>query len=544
MMYHNPQVVELVNGRRSGAFAIKRSVRQGCPLSPLLYVHALEPLLCKLRGEGTNPALRGVPFADPLTARVSAFVDDITVFVSCRLDIKAVKKAVGEYERIAGAKVNFDKSESLRLGAWRGRNTLPGHFRWSDGPVRILGVWFGPELQLERNWSEVQAKVNAQVGIWLSMRLSLKGRAEACGIYVFPLILYRLAVLPLPKARRLALQRPLSRLLWGRARRMVCRRVCIQRMRSGGLGMPDLESYWLAERLAYLGRSLTEDAVWRRKGSRTFPRLNSDPKAEGQRKPLCDALFVRECRTALRNLLGSSDLSRSRKELYRELVMGSVSDPLSERRGWTAEEIRSHWNWAPGSSFLNNSEFSLTWRLARNALPLLGLNFRAGLADMPDCARCGSGLEETAEHAIYYCERARPFWDHVGEWTAHIEPKQLVLLDVSYVVDNVLPPFQGEKRVVFLAILAVARMVIWTVQNKGLYDDANFSHRDLVLYFRHPLRVKIRCDRKCLDRITFSKRWVNAASLVVKKGTMLESSFPPLPAYGVFGTGPYVPHPW
>ena len=113
-----------------------------------------------------------------------------------------------------------------------------------------------------------------------------------------------------------------------------------------------------------------------------------------------------------------------------------------------------------------------------------------------------------------------------------------MLLDVGYVVDNVLPPFHGEKRVVFLAILDVARMVIWTTRNKGLYDDANFSHRDLVLYFRHQLRVKIRCDRKRLDRITFSKRWVTAASMVVRKGAMLESSFPPLPAHGVYGTGP------
>ena len=150
---------------------------------------------------------------------------------------------------------------------------------------------------------------------------------------------------------------------------------------------------------------------------------------------------------------------------------------------------------------------------------------------MPDCLRCGSGLEETAEHAFYYSERPRPFWDHVGEWTARIEPEKLGLLDVDYVVDNVLPPFQGEKCMVFLAILPGARMVIWTTRNKGLYDDANFSHRDLVLYFRHQLRVKIRCDR-----ITFSKMWVNAASLVVRKGAM--SSFPPLPAHGVYGTGP------
>ena len=149
MMYHNPQAVVQVNGRHSRVFAIERLVRQGCPQSPLLYVLALEPLLRRLRDEGTSSALHSVPFAGPLTARVSAFADDITVFVSRRLDIKAVKEAVVEYEWIAGAKVNFDKSEGLWLGAWRGSNTLPGPFRWSDGPVRILGEWFGLDLQLE-----------------------------------------------------------------------------------------------------------------------------------------------------------------------------------------------------------------------------------------------------------------------------------------------------------------------------------------------------------------------------------------------------------
>ena len=306
-----------VNGRRSRAFAIKRSVRQGCPLSSLLYVLALEPLLHRLRGGGTNPALRGIPFAGPLSARVSAFTDDITVFVSCRLEIKAVKKAVGVYERIAEAKANFDKSEGLRLGAWISSDILPEPFRWSDGLICILGVWFGPDLQLERNWSVVQAKVNAQVGIWLSRRLSLKGRAKACTGYAFLLILYRSAVLPLPKAHRLALEQSLSRLLWRGARPIVRRQVCIQRTR--------LKSLWLAERLAYLGRSLTGDAVWRRKASRTFPGFQSDPKAEGRRKPMGKALFVREYRAALRNLPGFSDLSRPSKKLYRILLASGAA---------------------------------------------------------------------------------------------------------------------------------------------------------------------------------------------------------------------------
>ena len=109
-----------------------------------------------------------------------------------------------------------------------------------------------------------------------------------------------------------------------------------------------------------------------------IPRLKSDPKAESRDKPIGETPFVRKCRTVLHNLSWSSDLSRPRKELYRELVAGSASEPLSEWHGRTAEEIRSHWNWAPGSSFLNNSEFSLTWQLARNALLLFELQSGPG----------------------------------------------------------------------------------------------------------------------------------------------------------------------
>lgn len=45
---------------------------------------------------------------------------------------------------------------------------MPGRvslFVWRDGSVRILGVLFGDDLQLEKkNGSEVQAKVGASVG--------------------------------------------------------------------------------------------------------------------------------------------------------------------------------------------------------------------------------------------------------------------------------------------------------------------------------------------------------------------------------------------
>ena len=51
-------------------------------------------------GAGKRKAIKGVRnwAIGPPTASFSAFADDITVFVSRRLDIKAVKKAVAEYE--------------------------------------------------------------------------------------------------------------------------------------------------------------------------------------------------------------------------------------------------------------------------------------------------------------------------------------------------------------------------------------------------------------------------------------------------------------
>ena len=134
-------------------------------------------------------------------------------------------------------------------------------------------------------------------------------------------------------------------------------------------------------------------------------------------------------------------------------------------------------------------------------------------------------------NAFFYCVRVRLLWSQVREWTEGTDPKQLVLLDVGYVVDNIDPPWKGEKCVVFLAIQAMARMAIWETRKKRLYDGANLCLRDLI-FFKHQLRVKIRSDRKRLARITFDRRWVHAASLVVRKGAMLVSSFPSFPALG------------
>ena len=119
-MYHNLQAVVQVKEKRSEAFTIERSVLRGCPLSLPLYDPPSEYLLRRLRNEGENPTLRGDPFAGCLRVKVSAYTDDIIVFVSCRLATKAEKKVVVRYEKKEGAKMNFDKIEGRCLCTWMG----------------------------------------------------------------------------------------------------------------------------------------------------------------------------------------------------------------------------------------------------------------------------------------------------------------------------------------------------------------------------------------------------------------------------------------
>lgn len=70
-----------------------------------------------------------------------------------------------------------------------------GPVSWTDWHCKILSVWFGPDLQVEKNWSEVLEKAD---NLWLQRKLSLKGRADVCVTYIYPL--YRFSVVPLPSA--------------------------------------------------------------------------------------------------------------------------------------------------------------------------------------------------------------------------------------------------------------------------------------------------------------------------------------------------------
>ena len=141
-----------VNGVRLNPITLSQSI-QGCPFSPMLYIFVLKPFLHKLR---TNLVLCSLTLLGAITmTRYSIYADDVSVLVTSSAEVKEVSKEIRRYEGVLGIKIKCEKSVGLQLGLYKSC-ALPSSFSWMDSLCKILGVWFGLNLQLEKNWSEVQ----------------------------------------------------------------------------------------------------------------------------------------------------------------------------------------------------------------------------------------------------------------------------------------------------------------------------------------------------------------------------------------------------
>jgi len=89
-IYNNSTSSVQINGYRSCPFPIKCSIRQGRPLSMILYAMCLNPLLCTL-----DNSLRGLRMGRyRAKTSVVAYADDVTIFVTIRTDIPKLQEGI------------------------------------------------------------------------------------------------------------------------------------------------------------------------------------------------------------------------------------------------------------------------------------------------------------------------------------------------------------------------------------------------------------------------------------------------------------------
>ncbi|KAJ8355177.1 hypothetical protein AAFF_G00088920 [Aldrovandia affinis] len=106
-----------VNGFLSGAVEQAGGVRQGCPLSPLLYVLFMEPFAELVR---RDPGVDGVrlPGAAGEVLKIQQYADDTTLFVSSVRSLGRIRTLTDLFGAGTGSRVNMAKSSVLFCGSW------------------------------------------------------------------------------------------------------------------------------------------------------------------------------------------------------------------------------------------------------------------------------------------------------------------------------------------------------------------------------------------------------------------------------------------
>lgn len=171
----------IVNGKTIKTFEAKRGLRQGDPLSPLLFVMDME-YLCRLMKQLGNRKEFGF---HPRYARVRliqlGFADDLLLF--CKGDVQSVKALHKQFLIFSAASrlvANTSKS-SVNFGGVDNRTqqlimNLLGYTK-GDIPFRYLGVPLSIKRPIAIQCEPLIDKMLSRIQSWTAKFLSYAGRA-------------------------------------------------------------------------------------------------------------------------------------------------------------------------------------------------------------------------------------------------------------------------------------------------------------------------------------------------------------------------------
>jgi len=108
LLYAAPTAMVRTDGITSQPFRLGRGTRQGCPLSPILFDMAIEPLAIALRD---NTGIVGIRRGG-IEHKVSLYADDLLLYVSDPTkSLPAALSLFGIFGPLSGYKINLHKTK-------------------------------------------------------------------------------------------------------------------------------------------------------------------------------------------------------------------------------------------------------------------------------------------------------------------------------------------------------------------------------------------------------------------------------------------------
>ena len=166
-----------VNDEIGPYFQTKRGLRQGDPMSPILFNIVADMLALIIKRAKDDGQIRGViPNLLDDGLSILQYTDDTIIFINHDLEqAKNLKLLLCAFEQLSGLKINFHKSEIFCYGAAKEmQDFYTNLFGCNAGeyPFRYLGIPMHHRKLLNSEWGKVEERFEKKLSCWKAKYLS------------------------------------------------------------------------------------------------------------------------------------------------------------------------------------------------------------------------------------------------------------------------------------------------------------------------------------------------------------------------------------
>lgn len=526
LLYTDIHSSVLVNGFVSRQFPVQCSVRQGCSLSPLLYVLCMEPFAHRIRND---QMIRGIPLPGaPEDCKICQYADDTNLFVS---DIRSVRKIlmlVELFELVSGAKLNKEKTFGMWLGRWKGRSDQPAGLYWTSDCNKFYGVFLGTKECDKRNWEKIVSKFQKCVNLYSSRDLSFRGRSIILNAVLCSSIWYVGSLILMPDNVRRKLNKLVFTFLWKGQPEAIKRETLLNDFPNGGLNIVDiqskLESLLVKQVLQLIKGNKAKwkylAVYWIGLHLREFvPSFASLLIPHSERIPVYYTRALQLFRTFVQrvpNLMACHCVTT--KFIYNNMLESRLKPPRVLRIHPTID-FSETWKWVQ-CSFVDPKYRDLAWRVAHQILPTQSYLFKFNITRNSKCYLCKRNTE-TLTHLFYDCSIINGLWSFVASVLLELTGCQ-IHISVKAILFNIFKPHAfAHFNELLMLMINLLKFCIWTKRNQAKHEFKKVSPTCIKAFFIRTLSLRIKADFERYDASTFSRYWCRNNSVVCVEGNVI-----------------------
>jgi len=272
MLLASSSSMVLLNGIVGESIQHGRGLRQGNPLSPLLFILAIDPLQ-RLLNNATDSRLLSKLKGRYTRLRTSMYADDAVVFLNPKKeDVSNFAQILQKFAESSGLSTNVQKSSVIliRCEQINLEDVLEGlPATRTSFPIKYLGLPLSVTRLRRVDYQPLADKATGSLASWKGKNIALAGQATLVKIVLSSQPVYLLTALKIPKKVLEDLDRKRKKFLWAGNENLTggkCKvnwaRACMP-LENGGLGILNMEKFARALRTRWLWHEWnSEDKAW------------------------------------------------------------------------------------------------------------------------------------------------------------------------------------------------------------------------------------------------------------------------------------------